>query len=327
MWHTHIVRYELQMNSKQLRYFLKTADKGSITGAAKALDIAQPAISQQISNLEHELSVQLFERDFRGVRLTTSGEKFYLRAKSILHQMAIAKSEIVGTQANPSGRISIGMAQAACNILAIPLTQAIQQNYPNIELTLNYGTTEFLNQCLSSGQIDLAITYANTVCDKNFCSTPLIRENIYLVIGTQQTSDSYQKLVEQDSIEFRQLADFEIILPHQNDPLVQMLNRYETQTGVRIWSKQNFGLLMTNLRYVTDGLGLMILPSSATFHLEKTKQLKAIPIIKPELTRDVLLLNNAKKTSSVAMQVVSNTVLALTKNAHSLGDWKGELLI
>jgi LysR family nitrogen assimilation transcriptional regulator len=270
--------------------------------------------------------VQLFERDFRGVRLTTSGEKFYLRAKSIVHQMGIAKSEIIDTQSNPSGRISIGMAQAACNILAIPLTQAIQQNFPNIELTLNYGTTDFLNQWLNSGQIDLAITYENNVSDKNFCSMPLIRENIYLVVGTEHESILYQQLAKQDSVEFRQLADFEIILPQQNDPLVQMLNRYETQTGVRIWSKQNFGLLMTNLRYVTDGLGLMILPSSATFHLEKTKQLKAIPIIKPALTRDVLLLNNAKKTSSVAMQVVSNTVLALTKNAHSLDDWRGELL-
>jgi LysR family nitrogen assimilation transcriptional regulator len=315
------------MNSKQLMYFLKTAEKGSITGAAKALDIAQPAISQQISSLEHELSVQLFERDFRGVRLTASGEKFYLRAKSIVHQMGIAKSEIIDTQSNPSGRVSIGMAQAACNILAIPLTQAIQQNYPNIELTLNYGTTDFLNQWLSSGQIDLAITYDNTLVDKNFCSTPLIKENIYLVIGTEKKSVLYPQLIKLDSIEFKQLADFEIILPHQNDPLVQMLNRYETQTGVRIWRKQNFGLLMTNLRYVADGLGLMILPSSAIFHLEKTKQLKAISISNPALTRDVLLLNNAKKISSLAMQVVSNNVIALTKDAHSLGHWRGELLL
>jgi LysR family nitrogen assimilation transcriptional regulator len=315
-----------RMNSKQLKYFLKAADKGSITGAAKALDIAQPAISQQISSLEHELSVQLFERDFRGVRLTKSGEKFYLRAKSIVHQMGMAKSEIIDTKSNPSGRISIGMAQAACNVLAIPLTQDIQQNYPNIELTLHYGTTDFLNQCLSNGQIDLAITYENSTSDKNFCSTPLIKENIYLVVGTEQTSELYIELNRQDSIEFKQLAEYEIILPHQNDPIVQMLNKYETQTGVRIWSKQNFGLLMTNLRYVTDGLGLMILPSSATFHLEKAKLLKSIPIVNPEITRDVVMLNNSKQTSSVAMQVVRKTVLSLTQNAHTLGDWRGKLL-
>jgi LysR family nitrogen assimilation transcriptional regulator len=314
------------MNSKQLKYFLKTADKGSITGAAKELDIAQPAISQQISSLEHELSVQLFERDFRGVRLTTSGEKFYQRAKSIVHQMGIAKSEIVDTESNPSGRISIGMAQAVCNVLAIPLTQVIQKNYPNIELTLHYGTTDFLDQCLTNGQIDLAITYENTVSDKNFSSTPLIKENIYLVVGTEQNTGCYEQLAKQDKIAFKQLAEFEIILPNQNDPLVQMLNRYETQTGVRIWNKQNFGLLMTNLRYVTDGLGLMILPSSAVFHLEKSKQVKTITITQPELSRDVLLVNNSKRATSIAMQVVSKTILELIKEAHSLGNWRGKLL-
>jgi LysR family nitrogen assimilation transcriptional regulator len=321
-----INRYEHRMNSKQLRYFLKTAEKGSITAAAKALDIAQPAVSQQISNLEHELSVQLFERDFRGVRLTISGKKFYLRAKSIVSQMSIAKSEIVDNEANPSGHISLGITQAACNVLAIPLTQAIQKNYPNVELTLQCGTTDFINQWLSSGQIDLAITYENTHLDKNFFSTPLIKENIYLVVGTEKKSNMYQELVKKDKIEFKQLTEFEIILPQQNDPIVQMLNRYETQTGVRIWGKPNFGLLMTNLRYVTDGFGLMLLPSSAVFHLEKAKQLKAISVINPELTRTVLLQNNTKKTSSLAMQVVSKTVLNLVKKAHSLGDWRGQLL-
>ncbi|WP_339725030.1 LysR family transcriptional regulator [uncultured Paraglaciecola sp.] len=314
------------MNSKQLKYFLKTADKGSITGAAKELDIAQPAISQQISSLEHELAVKLFERDFRGVRLTTCGEKFYLRAKSIVHQMGMAKSEIVETEANPSGQISIGMAQAVCNVLAIPLTQAIQKKYPNVELTLHYGTTDFLNQCLSEGQIDLAITYENTFSDKNFCSSPMIKENIYLVVGTESNQQGYAQLAQQDEIEFKDLAAFEIILPHQSDPLVQMLNRYETQTGVRIWNKQNFGLLMTNLRYVTDGLGLMILPSSAVFHLEKTKQINSLCITQPKLSREVLLVNNAKHPTSNVKQIVSKILFELTKDAHSLGNWRGELL-
>jgi LysR family nitrogen assimilation transcriptional regulator len=326
MLQSSIGRNESHMNSKQLQYFLKTADKGSITGAAKELGIAQPAISQQISSLEHELSVQLFERDFRGVRLTKSGEKFYLRAQSIIHQMGLAKSEIDNTESNPSGQISIGMAQSVSNVLAIPLTQAIQKNYPNIELTLHFGTTDFLNQCLSNGQIDLSITYKSTVTDKNFCSTPIIKENIYLVVGTEHNTKAYEQLAKQDNIAFKQLAEFEIILPNQNDPLVQMLNRYETQTGIRIWNKQNFGLLMTNLRYVTDGLGLMILPSCAVFHLEKSKQIKTITITQPELNRDVLLVNNSKRPVSIAMQIVSKTILGLTKEAHSMGNWRGELL-
>jgi LysR family nitrogen assimilation transcriptional regulator len=313
------------MNSKQLRYFLATAEKGSITAAAKSLDIAQPAISQQLANLEHELSTSLFERDYRGVRLTSSGERFYQRAKSIVHQMGIAKAEIINTKSNPSGQVSIGMAQAACNALAIPLTEFVQQHFPNIQLKLHYGTHDLLNQWLTDGHIDLAVSYENASYNKDFSVTPLIKENIYLVVAAHN-NDRYQSLVEQNSIEFKQLSKFEIILPDDKDPIVQMLNQHETQTGVRIWSKPNFGLLMTNLRYVTDGLGLMILPSSAIFHLEKSAQIKAINIVKPELNRDVILLNNTRHPKSISMQAVRKTVIELIKEAHSLGNWRGKLM-
>ena len=315
------------MNSKQLRYFLTTADKGSITAAAKSLEIAQPAISLQISSLEHELSVQLFERDFRGVRLTQSGEKFYLRAKSIVHQMDIAKTEVIHSESNPSGRIAIGMAQSVCNVLSIPLIELIQKEYPNVELTLYYGHTELLSQWLHTGEIDLSITYENSVTNRNFCVTPIIKEDIFLVVGSQSDNAKYQVLHHKEHIDFKELAKYEIIKPNAQDPLVQILNRYETQTRVSIWSKQNFGLLMTNLRYVTEGKGLMFLPSSATFHLEKAEKIKNITVKNPALVREVMLVSNSSRPSSVASQVVSEAVLSLSKQAHSLGHWRGELLI
>ena len=61
------------MNLKQLRYFIVTADYGSIASAARALDAAQPAVSHQLANLEHELKSTLFIRNYRGVTLTASG--------------------------------------------------------------------------------------------------------------------------------------------------------------------------------------------------------------------------------------------------------------
>lgn len=58
------------MNSKQLLYFSVTVEKGSIAAAARELDIAQPAISQQLVNLEREMGATLLERSFKGVSLT-----------------------------------------------------------------------------------------------------------------------------------------------------------------------------------------------------------------------------------------------------------------
>ena len=60
------------MHSKQLHYFVMTVRKGSIAAAARALDIAQPAISQQLASLEREMKATLLERSFSGVNLTSA---------------------------------------------------------------------------------------------------------------------------------------------------------------------------------------------------------------------------------------------------------------
>lgn len=315
------------MNSKQLHYFIKTAETGSISAAAKELGLAQPAISQQLANLEHELSALLFERDFRGVRLTDSGERFYLHAKAIIQQMDLAKLEITDSKTHPAGPVSIGMAQAVCNVLAIPLLQEIEQRWPDLNMQLHCGSPQQLNALLRSGEIDLAVNYENTATDKEFIYQPLIRENIYLIVGTDTTKPEYQRLLGKTEIDFAELAKYEIVLPDKNDPLSMMLSRYENHTGITLNRKQNFGLLMTSLRFITAGNGIIILPSSAIFHLEKTQHVVAIKIVSPVMTREVSIVNTSARTSTRAMQAVSQAVKEITLSTHASNQWRGELLL
>ena len=65
------------MKIEKLYYFLSVAKHLNFTRAAQECHIAQPAISEQISSLERELGVQLFERGARSIRLTAAGEVFY----------------------------------------------------------------------------------------------------------------------------------------------------------------------------------------------------------------------------------------------------------
>ena len=67
------------MDFKQLKYFARIAELGNMTRASEALRIAQPALSQQIANLEGELDTRLFDRTAHGVRLTRAGEVLYRR--------------------------------------------------------------------------------------------------------------------------------------------------------------------------------------------------------------------------------------------------------
>ncbi|MGV0152573.1 LysR family transcriptional regulator [Rhodococcus sp. GB-02] len=79
------------LNTRVLRYFVALAQAGTYTRAAEILRVATPSLSQQISKLEHEIGVRLFERDHRGARLTDAGSEFLPMAINLLsvHDQAI----------------------------------------------------------------------------------------------------------------------------------------------------------------------------------------------------------------------------------------------
>ena len=72
------------MELRQLEYFCRVANTGSIHEAARRLNLSQPPLSYQIRQLEEELGVRLFERGSRGVTLTEAGKLLYARAESLL---------------------------------------------------------------------------------------------------------------------------------------------------------------------------------------------------------------------------------------------------
>ncbi len=72
------------MELRQLRYFTAVADEGGFGRAAERLHIVQSAVSQQISRLERELGVELFDRSARRVKVTPAGERLLLEARAVL---------------------------------------------------------------------------------------------------------------------------------------------------------------------------------------------------------------------------------------------------
>src|SRR5258708_25552433 len=78
------------MELRHLRYFVAVAEEGSFLGAASRLRVAQPALSKQIHDLEHEVGVKLFERRPRGTRVTPAGEAFLRHAREALESAAPA---------------------------------------------------------------------------------------------------------------------------------------------------------------------------------------------------------------------------------------------
>ena len=314
------------MNTKQLEYFLATAEQGSISGAAKILDVAQPAISLQLANLEHELKTKLFERNFRGVALTTAGEQFEEHARLILNQIDKAKLEIIGQQTQCKGKVVVGLSQSICNVLSFQLQTELEHRFPNVELAFRVGPSYKVENWFADQKIDIALCY-NAELNKNAATTlPLLSEKLYLYISPRPKNPSYSELSLYGSIPFESLQDYELFMPDRRDALPMLLAAEADNLGIKLKTRNAFGQLMTTLHYISQGFGLAIYPSSATCHLETSKQIRAIKIIQPELKRDVYLRLSDHQRKNAAVAAVFELIRETTANAHADNSWRGTLL-
>ena len=314
------------MNSKQLHYFLTTVEQGSITAAARELEVAQPAISLQIANLEHELKTKLFERDFRGVTLTAAGQLFEHHARIILSQIFTAKAELMQGQVDLKGKVVVGISQAACNVLSAVLLTELEHRHPGIDLSFKIGPTHVVDNWLLEKEVDLAICHGSEVKKNNKNGVLLLKEALSLYISKHPQNPTFSDLAMYASIPFNELQNYEIFMPDEPDGLTTLLNRQARKADIKLKTKKSFGQLMTTLHYVTQGLGLIIAPSSATFHLELNQQLRKIDIIQPSIWRDVYLHTAEKNGQTPAVLAVFELIRETTATAHENNTWQGELI-
>ncbi|OFC69877.1 LysR family transcriptional regulator [Alteromonas confluentis] len=314
------------MNSKQLQYFLTTLQKGSIAAAARELDIAQPAISQQLAKLEREMGVSLLRRSFKGVSLTEAGELFATHARRLVDDINAAKAELQHLIAEQSGVIRVGMLASMSNVLSMSLLSEVKRSASKLKLDISTGPSYSVKSWLESNQVDIAITYEQDLDPKLMVCEPLIEEYMHLVVGINEQSDTYQKLKHRDAIKFWELSQFELLTPGDRDALGKLIHEYEHITGVALCHNTAYsGHLMTGLRQLLQGEGAMILPTSAIFHLEESGLVKALKIEEPEMRRTVTMATNRSASLTDANLKMQEVIRRVTAMEQKLQHWRGDL--
>lgn len=158
-----------------LRYFVAVAEAGQITRAAANLHVAQPALSQAISNLESELGLELFERHVRGVTLTPAGKTFLVKARAAL----IADDDAFRTaQSLARGAwdtITFGYIGVPPEVTNPELIDAFADAYPQVELS--FHDLPFPSTPTSSWleEVDVAIV-SRPAADQHAWALPLRAE-------------------------------------------------------------------------------------------------------------------------------------------------------
>ncbi|MFL4472176.1 LysR family transcriptional regulator [Tateyamaria armeniaca] len=170
------------MELRHLRYFVAVADHGGITHAAERLNIAQPAVSRQIRDLEAELGVELLVREGRRVILSDAGRAFADRARAVLAASHAAVDEARRIDRGEAGHLRIGLLESASWSGHLP--QALSRfarAYPDVRLdVVPMGSVEQINAVLAE-DLDAAFVYRqeNLVADA-LSILPLRMDNVVL---------------------------------------------------------------------------------------------------------------------------------------------------
>ncbi|PRD15492.1 transcriptional regulator CynR [Pantoea coffeiphila] len=168
---------------RHINYFLAVAEHQSFTRAAQALHVSQPALSQQIRQLEAHLGAALFDRSGRSIRLTDAGVVYLDYARRTLQGLEEGKRAIHDVADLRRGLLRIAVTPTFSSWLIGPLLAAFYQRYPDINVSIREMAQERIEEQLCAGELDAGIGFAGGYAQEIEAQV-LLRETLVLVVGS-----------------------------------------------------------------------------------------------------------------------------------------------
>ncbi len=256
------IERDFDMDIRKLRYFIVIAEEKQLTRAAQRLHMAQPPLSRQLSLLEQELSVNLFERNGRNMYLTEEGKILYTKAKNIIYQLEETITEIKDTGEGLRGKLSIGAFHSCIPFLSDKI-RYFQDSYPNVNLKIWEGGPSYLIEKLENRHIELAIL--RTPFNKDvFSSICLSKEPFVLVMPAKW--ELYHSHL---PIPLTELSHIPLLLLHKDKEnsyhqlVIDECKHLDITLNIACECPDSAFILML----IMTGIGASILPKSAISHI------------------------------------------------------------
>ncbi|QBR03706.1 transcriptional regulator CynR [Paraburkholderia pallida] len=172
------------MLPRQLRYLLAVLEHRNFTRAADALHISQPALSQQIKQLEDRLGAKLLDRSGRFIVATDAGSVYAEYARAANHDLEAGRRAIHDVENLARGELRVGFTPTFMAYLVGPLISAFNFSYPSIVISVHEMTLDDLEVAISTDELDLGIAFS-TVRSSDIKCEVIFNEQLKLVISDQ----------------------------------------------------------------------------------------------------------------------------------------------
>ncbi len=167
---------------RALELFDATAQAGTLADAARRAGLSLPAASQQISNLETALGVELFDRAHRPLQLTLAGRLVLKRARDALSQLRQARAELAVLDIAQIGHLRLGVIDDFDVEITPDLVLALAQNLRDCRFRLTTGPSHEITASLTARALDIVIAAAPQDAVQGAVEYPLLRDPYVLAV-------------------------------------------------------------------------------------------------------------------------------------------------
>ncbi|WP_339692065.1 LysR family transcriptional regulator [uncultured Parasphingorhabdus sp.] len=310
------MNFNSNIDLKQLRYFVAVIDAGSISKASRLCNIAQPALSKRIANLEFGLKVTLLHRGPGGIQATEQGMLLYQAAQRVLRDMEHVIDQVHAADENPTGEVRVGCLHSLTRLLAPPLAIKVSNDYPNVRLSVGAGQTKDIYRSLIDGLIDVGIMVFDEEAD-NLDIDMRLDEELFIVAGP-----TLPGLPEQECIDRAVLADIPFIFPTaktfaSGQYTIDFFRRHGIELNVVAEIDGDAIKIL-----MASGYGACILPESfVAGNVESgslcLKRLKDMP-----LSRTIVLCVAEGRPRTLAARAIAHELQQIILDKIESGEWK-----
>ena len=288
------------MNINQVEYIVAIADFKSFSKAADHCCVSQPSLSIQITNLEDELNMQLFDRKSKPIQPTAHGEEIIAQARVVLKEWNNLKALSNGYSNKIVGSLNLGVIPTVAPYLVPKFLSNLSQAYPDLHISITELTTSQIKQQLLEGKLDLGIL-VTPLEDATLKESPIYYEELLLFSFAKNPSG---KFVEEIIPEKLWLLEEGHCLSSQINFICNLRN-LKPKAANFIYKS---GSLETIVRLAKDAEGQTIVPQMLCDYLTDDLKDNIFPILPAKPYREVSIVHGQNFVRKAVLRAIIDEI-------------------
>jgi DNA-binding transcriptional LysR family regulator len=254
----------------QVTAFVEVARRRSVSRAAEALFITQPALTARLQGLERDLGAKLFIRTPRGMKLTDAGDAFLPYAFRALDALADGRMQVNALERGGAGRLAIGAAPAVSTYVLPALLKRFALSHPRVGVSVRTGHSEEILELVLREQVDIGLVRA--LRHRDIVSTPLYEDRLILVVEPGHPFAAAKR------IRLDEIAQEQLILFDRTSSYHELTSAFFRRAGISPAGVMELDNIDAAKKMVEQGFGVALLPHTSVADEIAAGRLAEVPI-------------------------------------------------